>query len=302
MPAATTQLQPIRSASPGSPPAPMPVIHTPPAQPATAPVMTPGGTPPAPSAEPASFVPALPSPGVSTLWWPTFFLSAAERKAISNGILPQIRLDTPATVLTQLPAPIPLPMTTISSPLVKGSLANIQDPIREPARAQAGPSTQPTGTQVSSGGPIRTSRTPSSGPITSAGQPAAASRQGVVRSTGGPGTTSLPSSQPARTPVRLAAASLILACVSAVSLVIGFIVLNVSTVYYQESLDTRNAFTNLAPTTIIIAALLGIILGIRALQNSGITSKVKAMAGTSIALAVLATLVEIVLLATHVMV
>ena len=201
--------------------------------------------------------------------------------------------------MMSFPPPMPLPVATTYTPPAKGSPGNIQYPTWTPATVYAGPGTQPTGVPVSSGSPIRTSRTPSSPPVVSAGQPATSSQQRIVRSTGSP-RTSLPQPLPDRAAARFAALSLISACLSIVLVEVAFILLNVNAVIDGESFDVMNTITNSAPLIIFTMAALGLVFGILAIQKYRVVGKAKALAGSGIAFAVLAALLEVVTLASHI--
>jgi serine/threonine protein kinase len=75
---------------------------------------------------PFTTLPSLPPAQLTDFWWPTFVISAEQRRTINQAGLPFEQLDT----FGQLPGfpsqPVPLPVSHAPSPVSNGSLQNIQ--------------------------------------------------------------------------------------------------------------------------------------------------------------------------------
>jgi serine/threonine protein kinase len=74
---------------------------------------------------PFTTLPALPQAQLTDFWWPTFIVSAEQRRTINQGTIPSEQLGTLGSLPGFPSQPIALPTSTTANPLSTGSLKNI---------------------------------------------------------------------------------------------------------------------------------------------------------------------------------
>ena len=293
------QQQPVRSTQLQQPQQPQQPqqVQQPQQQPAM-PQWQPVITPPNPNL-PVTSVPALPRPSTAHISWPTFSLSLSERQAIGNGNVPQERLTISGQIAKTQPGLLPV---TGTQPLVTVPLVFFQQPPKPSVvidLANTPPKVASTSGIVRTTGAMTPVKSSSAGTKSSSG-----GGMQIVRSSGTSGSSG--ANVPAKTTSKPAAASPSTTQedgrkLSKAALVIAFIsvvaILPTTSIVSSPPFHTYPSTINGDAAVIFIGAFIAFIMGCvgNARGNRAGIGASRA-AGWSIALSVIITIVEIVLL------
>lgn len=243
--------------------------------PSSAAPQAPGQIRPSQTQTQPAFLPALPKASVSDFWWPTFFISLDERKTIGSGMLPQERLGVSGNLYSSDSVLIPLPVSDRRTEPARSSLVNIQIPQRvghSPAAFRQTPMTKLAGPS-----PAVKRSTRSSGGSPKA-QPSVP--PGHVQRTSSTQTPPIPA---ARLKGKAWYAAIALTLASLCLLLIGL-------TYIPQ---IGKSAINWGPTINFILSMVAFGFGLAGSQKQVPAGRGKTIAGISIALAVLAFLLEI---------